>query len=68
MGIHITFTDGSNPYVRYRLTQKRFAMEIGRWSKTFHLRKLRVVSDIAYYEATPIPPKPIEPFATEADA
>lgn len=65
MGIHITFTDGSNPYVKYRMTQKQYQMEVGRWSKKFHLRKLRTVSNITYYEATPIE---IQPFATEADA
>ena len=37
MSIHIVFTDGSNPYIRYNLTPEDFAREILKWSKSFNL-------------------------------
>lgn len=65
MGIHVTFTDGTEPYIRYRLSKNKLKIEVGKLSKKYHLRQLKTVSNIIYYEATPIE---IKPFATEADA
>lgn len=37
MSIHIIFTDGSNPFIRYNLSPEDFAREILKRSKTFAL-------------------------------
>ena len=37
MSIHIMFTDGSNPYIRYNMDPETFAGELLRWTKNFHL-------------------------------
>lgn len=35
--IHIQFADGSNPYVRYNMTAKEFAVEKAKWERRFTL-------------------------------
>lgn len=37
MSIHIVFTDGSNPYIKYNMTPAEFAEEILKWCKGFDL-------------------------------
>lgn len=37
MSIHIMFTDGSNPYVRYNMTDNEFTEELEKWQKNYDL-------------------------------
>ena len=37
MSIHIVFSDGSNPYVRYGMDPEQFALELLKWTKRFCL-------------------------------
>ena len=33
--LHITFADGSNPYVRYDMSEEGFAHELTRWNENY---------------------------------
>ena len=35
--LHLTFADGSNPWVRFNMTAKEFGEELVRWSKNYIL-------------------------------
>ena len=37
MSLHIIFTDGSNPYIRYNMDPVTFAQEVLKWSENFNL-------------------------------
>lgn len=37
MAIHILFTDGSNPFIRYDLTPEEFALELLKWTENYIL-------------------------------
>lgn len=37
MSIHITFTDGSNPYVRFNMSAAEFRKELRSWRRNFKL-------------------------------
>ena len=37
MSIHIQFTNGSNPYVRYNMTLNEFTEELEKWQKNYTL-------------------------------
>ena len=45
MSIHIMFTDGSNPYIRYNMDPETFAGELLRWAKTFRLEFAGVIGE-----------------------
>ena len=52
MSIHIIFTDGSNPYIRYNMAPEDFAREIIKWSKSFTLAFLETTDNtIFHFEA-----------------
>ena len=35
--IHLTFADGSNPYVRYRMTRSQYNRELRKWRKHYDI-------------------------------
>jgi len=37
MSIHIQFENGSNPYVRYNMTDNEFTEELEKWQKNYNL-------------------------------
>jgi hypothetical protein len=37
MSLHIIFSDGSNPYIRYNMDPVTFAQEVLKWSENFSL-------------------------------
>lgn len=37
MSLHIIFSDGSNPYIRYNMDPVTFAQEVLKWSENFNL-------------------------------
>lgn len=43
--LHLTFSDGSNPWVRFGMTPKEFGKELIRWSKNFTLVFDKVLSE-----------------------
>lgn len=47
MSIHLIFTNGSNPYVKFNMTEKEFKKEINAWSKNYIL-KLDYIKDNIY--------------------
>ena len=49
MSIHIVFTDGSNPYIRYNLAPEDFAREIIKWSKSFTLAFLETTDNTIFH-------------------
>ena len=53
MSIHIIFTDGSNPYIRYNMTPEDFAREVLKWCKFFDLEYIGTTGDtILQFKAT----------------
>lgn len=59
MFVHITFTDGSNPFVQYT-DPKSDASELSqinvicsKWSRKYNLRKIKFDNDGLYVEASP---------------
>lgn len=51
MSIHIMFEDGSNPYVRYNMTDNEFTDELEKWSKSFVLTPTSIFGTIYTYIA-----------------
>ena len=49
--MHITFADGSNPWVRFNMTRADYGYEVNRWSKNFELQHLREAFGIHYFLA-----------------
>ena len=45
MSIHITFADGSNPYIRYSMTVEEFALELLKWTENYNLEYISVTGD-----------------------
>lgn len=37
MSIHILFKNGSNPYVRYNMSDNEFTEELEKWQKNYNL-------------------------------
>ena len=37
MTIHITFTNGSNPYVRFNMNKKQFRNELRKWKRSYNV-------------------------------
>ena len=37
MTIHITFTNGSNPYVRFNMDKKQFRNELQKWKRNYNI-------------------------------
>ena len=63
MSLHIIFTDGSNPYIRYNMDPVTFAQEVLKWSENFSLVFDKTFGDsIVQIIATPIV-APIDPDA-----
>ena len=52
MAIHILFTSGSNPYVRYNLTPAELAQELLKWAKAYDLEFIRATGDILHFNAS----------------
>ena len=53
MSIHIIFSDGSNPYLKYNMAPAEFAAEVLKWSKTFDLEYTGTTGgDILHFTAT----------------
>lgn len=51
MSIHIEFANGSNPYVRYNMTDNEFTEELEKWSKNYVLTPTSVFGNIYSYLA-----------------
>lgn len=49
--IHISFADGSNPYLRYNMTLKEYEKEKRRWSRRFNLVHISDYGTIVSYKA-----------------
>lgn len=47
MSIHLIFANGSNPYVKFNMTEKEFEEEINAWCKN-HILKLDYIEDDIY--------------------
>ena len=63
MSLHIIFSDGSNPYIRYNMDPVTFAQEVLKWSENFSLVFDKTFGDsIVQIIATPIG-APIDPDA-----
>lgn len=52
MSIHITFADGSNPYVVYNLPPEKFAREILKWAKRYDLIFEKALNSVLFFTAT----------------
>ena len=37
MTIHITFTNGSNPYIRFNMDKKQFRNELRKWKRNYNI-------------------------------
>jgi len=51
MSIHIQFENGSNPYVRYNMTDNEFTEELEKWQKNYILTLDSVFGMIYLYTA-----------------
>ena len=51
MSIHILFSNGSNPYVRYNMTDNEFTEELERWSENYILSPISVFGTMYTYKA-----------------
>lgn len=51
MSIHITFTDGSNPYVSYNLTVADAARLLLKWSRRFDLTLNHASGTLLFFTA-----------------
>ena len=51
MTIHIEFVNGSNPYVRYNMTDDEFTEELEKWQKNYDMTLLSVFGMIYCYRA-----------------
>ncbi len=51
MFIHITFKDGSNPYVRFNLNKKEFEKEKQKWGQNYILSEVKDIVTGVFYEA-----------------
>lgn len=51
MSIHIEFEDGSNPYVRYNMTDNEFTEELEKWQKLYKLTLKSMFGTIYSYIA-----------------
>lgn len=49
MFIHITFTNGSNPFLKYCKNEEEIRKEIKRWQKNYSLKKITVVEKSGGY-------------------
>ena len=41
INLHISFSDGSNPYVRFGMDEKAFRRELARWKRNFSITAQR---------------------------
>ena len=48
MSLHITFENGSNPYIRYRLTPKQYEKELSKWGKNYVLKFGGMIGDLIF--------------------
>lgn len=51
MTIHILFDDGSNPYVRFNMTDNEFTEELEKWNKNYIMTPTSVFGMIYTYTA-----------------
>ncbi len=49
--MHITFADGSNPWVRFNMTRAEYGFEVNRWMKKYDLQHLRESYGVHYFLA-----------------
>jgi hypothetical protein len=49
--MHITFADGSNPWVKFNMTRAEYGFEVNRWARNFELQHLREAFGIHYFLA-----------------
>lgn len=60
MSIHITFTNGSNPYCKFNMDPKQFARELLRWTIIYNLVYQETTGgDILHFSATEKKPDPL---------
>ncbi len=51
MSIHILFKNGSNPYVRYNMSDNEFTEELEKWQKNYNLTLNSMFGTIYTYVA-----------------
>ena len=51
MSLHIQFTNGSNPYIRFNMDPGEFARELLKWTKRFDLSFIKADGTILYFRA-----------------
>ena len=49
--MHITFADGSNPWVKFNMTRAEYGFEVNLWAKEYELQHLRESFGIHYFLA-----------------
>ena len=49
--MHITFADGSNPWVKFNMTKAEYGSEVNRWTKKYDLQHLSESCGVHYYLA-----------------
>ena len=52
MSIHLLFTGGSNPYIRYNMTPAEFARELLKWTENYNLEFIKATDSIIHFRAT----------------
>lgn len=52
MSIHILFTNGSNPYLRYNMAPADFARELLKWAANYELEYIKATDNILHFRAT----------------
>ena len=51
MFLHINFKDGSNPWIRFNLTNKQFEQMKKGWEKNYKLTLIKDIATGEFYEA-----------------
>lgn len=51
--LHIEFTDGSNPYIKFVDNKKELDAEIKKWSKEFNIETVKDIGSKLFVKATP---------------
>lgn len=52
MAIHLLFSCGSNPYIRYNMTPAEFARELLKWTENYNLEFIKATDSIIHFRAT----------------
>ena len=50
--IHITFTNGSNPYLKYGMDERSFLKEVKKWNRLYVMRLDDIQGNGYFYTAT----------------